>query len=443
VELSSVSIDTRSIEPGALFVAIAGPNHDAHRFVADAVRAGALGLLVERARELDANLPSDLPIVATEDTTLGLGALAREHRALFDGPVIAITGSSGKTTTKEMCAAILAVDGPCLKTQGNLNNQYGLPLTLLRRDDSHRCVVVELGTNHRGEIAALAEVARPTVGLITNIGTAHIEFFGSREAIAEEKGALFAALGPEATAIVNVDDPFLVAQSRRAEGRVLHYGIGATAEVRAERVQFIGSDGVEFHLRTPVGEAAIHVPGLGDTTVINALAAAAATLAAGAPLESVRVGLAGYRAVAGRMNQRALANEVSLIDDTYNANPQSMRTSLESLARLKGAGRSIAVLGDMGELGESAEQAHREIGRRAAELETDFLFTLGEHAEVVAEAAVAAGMPASRVRAATEHDDISQRVALLLQSRDWILVKGSRSMKMERVVDALTAEESH
>jgi len=438
VRFGGVSIDTRTLGGrDRLFFAIRGPHHDAHGFLADAVRAGAAGLVVERGRRLPPSLPGALAVVEVADTTAALGAVAAGHRAGFRGPVVAITGSNGKTTTKEMCAAILSVAGPCLRTRGNLNNAYGLPLTLLEREEEHEALVVELGMNHRGEIAPLAAIARATVGVITNVGTAHVEHLGSRAAIAEEKGDLVAALAPDATAVLNADDPLVMGQAPRTRGRVLSFGRSAAADVRAEHVVSLGERGFAFDLVTGEGRSAIRVASLGEVAVCNALAAAAAALAAGAKLGQAAEGLARLEPVHGRMERVSLARNVILINDTYNANPQSMEVALRSLASLKGASRGIAVLGDMGELGETAEQAHRLTGALVAELGLDFLFALGAHAGTTAAGALAGGMDPARVHVGRDHDEIGVEVARILQGDDWVLVKGSRSMRMERIVEAL------
>jgi len=441
VSLSGVSIDTRTLRPGQLYVAIRGEQHDGHRFVAQALEAGAGGLLVDQTRLDEGRLEGDGPVVVVDDTTAALGALAAGHRGGFEGPRVAITGSNGKTTTKEMCHAILSVAAPCLKNQGNLNNEFGLPLTLLSRQAEQRSAVVELGMNHRGEIARLAAIARPDVGVITNVGTAHIEFLGSQEAIAEEKGDLTAALHAEGTAVLNHDDERVASQAGRAAGGVISYGRAPGADVSARGVRFVSGGAFEFVLVTPSGSLPVRVRGLAETTVINALAAATAALAAGASLEDVATGLGRHDHVAGRMACLTLRGGAQLIDDTYNANPQSMQNALESLARLKGEGRSVAVLGDMGELGELADQAHHEAGRLAASLGTDFLFALGQRSEQVAEGARDAGMSADRISCGTDHQEVSRAIAKLLGPRDWVLVKGSRAMRMERVVEALAAEE--
>jgi UDP-N-acetylmuramoyl-tripeptide--D-alanyl-D-alanine ligase len=432
---TSVSIDTRTLAPGALFVAIRGDHHDAHDFLANALAAGASGLLVERADAVPAN--AALPVLVAADTTRALGALAAGHRASFAGPVVAITGSNGKTTSKEMCAAILRELGPCLATQGNLNNQFGLPLTLLRREAEHRTLVVELGMNHRGEIAPLAAIANATVGVVTTIGTAHIEFLGSRENIAEEKGDLTAAVRSDGVAVLPGDDPLGRAQAKRCRARVVLFGRGADCGVRATNVRPDG-DGFAFTLATPQGEIALRAAGLGEPTVTNALAASAACLAAGATLAQVAAGLAKYAPAKGRMQRVQLASGALVIDDTYNANPQSMEAALASLARLRGSGRAFAVLGDMGELGAHAEEGHRQIGARAGELRIDALYPLGQQAPLLRDAALGAGLDAARIHLLASHDEIASALRKTLRSGDVVLVKGSRSMRMERVVEALS-----
>lgn len=432
--LAGVSIDTRSLAPGQLFVAIAGPNHDAHDYLGSAAARAAGGLLVERGRALPADLPRALPVLCVDDTTRALGALAAGHRAGFRGPLVGITGSNGKTTTKEMCAAILEVGAPTLKTRGNLNNQFGLPLTLLARGSEHRRAVLELGTNHPGEIAALAAIARPTVGVVTNVGTAHIEHLGSREGIAREKGALLEALPADGTALVPSRDDFSEVLAARTRARVLRFGPGG--DLRAEHARAVAT-GVAFRLLAPEGAVGVEVAGLGDATVANALAAAGAALAAGARLEEVAEGLARHRPVEGRLERRELPGQVVLIDDSYNANPQSMEVALRLLASC--GGRRIAVLGDMGELGEAAQKAHYEAGRLAAGLGIDFLVAVGSQAERVSAGAREAGMDPGRVAVAPDADAAAEPVRALLEPGTTVLLKGSRSMRMERVGQHLEA----
>jgi UDP-N-acetylmuramoyl-tripeptide--D-alanyl-D-alanine ligase len=313
---------------------------------------------------------------------------------------------------------------------------------LLSREADQRSAVVELGMNHRGEIARLAAIALPDVAVITNVGTAHIEHLGSRDEIAREKGDLVAALLSSGTAVLNQDDEQVLAQAQRVAGSVITFGRSDGADVTARDVRF--QDGAfEFLLTTPSGSQPLCVRGLAETTVINSLAAATAAMAAGASLEDVASGLRSHDHVPGRMACRTLSGGAQLIDDTYNANPQSMRNALESLAQLKGEGRAIAVLGDMGELGDAADEAHRETGRLVAELGIDFLFALGERGRGVAEGARSCGMDAGHVHIEAEHEEVGQTIAKMLGRHDWVLVKGSRAMRMERVIDALVAEENH
>jgi UDP-N-acetylmuramoyl-tripeptide--D-alanyl-D-alanine ligase len=436
--LSGVSIDSRTIERGDLFHAIAGPSHDGHDYLENALDRGAAALIVQRGRALPDTLA--VPVIAVEDTTRALGALAAGHRSEFHGPVVAITGSNGKTTTKEMCAAILAVSAPCHRTPGNLNNQYGLPLTLLGRSEADRALVVELGMNHPGEIAQLVEIAKPTVGVITNVGTAHIEFLGSREEIAREKGDLVALLPADGTAVLNADDPIVLAQRNRTSARVISFGTAIDADVRGGDIEWIDDRGYRLELETPEGTGTIEVQGLGPTTVINALAAAAAALAAGASVPDITKGLANYQGIKGRLERRELSGGIALVDDTYNANPQSMEAALRLLAELKGAHRAVAIVGDMGELGNTAEAAHREVGRLAASLGIDILIALGARAQTITTGALDSGMDPTHVFVASDHADASKRACGFLRERDTVLVKGSRSMRMERVVEAIASE---
>ena len=439
LEFTGVSIDSRTTSSGDLFVAVRGESLDGHRFVAAAAEQGASGAVLDD-ESAASGIPDSLPIIVVEDTTRALGALAHGHRLRFDGPLVAITGSNGKTTTKEMTAAVLAIRGACLKTQGNLNNQFGLPLTLLSREASHENAVVEIGMNHRGEIAPLAAIAAPTVGVITNVGTAHIEYLGSQDEIALEKGDLVAGLPSTSTAVLNADDPRVLAQAERCQARILSFGLSEAAAVRGERVTPLGEQGFAFDIAFDGERCAVHVRGLGETTVINALAAAAAGIATGMPLRDVADGLARYEPVGGRMEKVTLPRNIIVINDTYNANPQSTAVALRSLSRLKGVSRGIAVLGDMGELGDTAQSAHRGNGRLVAELGLDYLFALGKWADETAQAAREGGMDPGRIVVARDHGEVFEAIRNILQGDDWVLVKGSRAMQMEKVVERLAGE---
>ncbi len=437
--LHGVSTDTRTLRAGMLFIAIRGERHDAHQFLTTAIKRGANGLLIERGRGNNIQVPAQIAVLEVDDTTQALGALAAGHRALFPGPVIAITGSNGKTSTKEMCAEILTTTAPCLKNEGNLNNQFGLPLTLLQRCREHQCLVVEIGMNHVGEIAPLAAIARPTIAVITNVGSAHIGQMGSREIIANEKGELIAALSSDGIAILNADDPLVMAQASRTHARIITFGrTTSNADFRAQGITFEPTGHFRFDLVTPHDQRQVRVAGLDEICVSNALAAAAAAVSAGATLDSIERGLANYRPAHGRMEVLRRSDGVTLIDDTYNANPQSMEAALRSVARHKGTNRAIAVLGDMGELGTNATAAHQSLGQLAATLHIDFLVALGEYASSLIDAAKAAGFPSNQMRVAHNHEDAATYVQSILRAGDWVLVKGSRSMSMERVVEALS-----
>lgn len=442
-EIHGLSIDSRAIEAGQLFAAIVGPNHDAHGYLAQSAEAGAGALLVESARVADTALPAGVAIVGVADTTRAIQDLAANHRRRFDGRLVALTGSSGKTTTKEMIAAVLEAAGPCLKTQGNLNNDFGVPLTLLRREDRHERAVIELGMNHRGEIARLAAIVQPDVALVTNIGTAHIEHLGSQEEIALEKGDLFAALDASGTALANFDDARVREQAKRAAGRVLSYGVAPDADLRAEDIRYDDTGRFGMTLVYEGTHTPIEIEGLGETTIINALAAAAVGIACELPLSTIAMGLAGYRGIAGRMTRVALPGGITLIDDTYNANPQSMAAAIESLSRLAQGASSVAVLGAMGELGDDAGQAHLDIGRLVHERGLSGLITLGEVARGIAAGARAAGMDEARIIEVEDHEAACTALRKRMGDGDWILVKGSRAARMERIVDALSTMGSH
>lgn len=436
VRFGGVSIDTRTVSQGDLFVAIRGDVHDAHAFVDKALDAGAAGLLLESGRSRP-ELTARAAVFEVASTTKSLGALAAGHRRRFEGPLVAVTGSNGKTTTKEIIHAVLSTRGPCLKNVGNLNNEFGLPLSLLNRAQDDWACVVEIGMNHRGEIAPLAAIAHPTIAVITNVGTAHIEHLGSREEIAAEKGDLLTGLGSDGVAILNADDERVMGQAHRAPGDVTTYGRAAHADVTATDVRFVARGAFAFELRTPAGATQVEISGLSETTVINALAAAATGLAAGLSLAEITEGLASFAGVSGRMAPIEAPGGLHLIDDTYNANPQSVRAALESLARLKGDRRAIAVLGDMGELGEQSEALHAETGRAVAETRTDLLVTLGDRARTIAEAARAAGLGAEDSIVCDTPLAAAAAVRERAEAGDWVLVKGSRAMRMERVVEDL------
>ena len=426
-----VSTDTRSIGAGQLFVALRGERFDAHDFLAQAVAAGAGALLVQDA----SRLPDGVPAVVVDDTRIALGRLAAAWRARFTLPVIAVTGSNGKTTTKEMIAAILkaAFGAAVLSTRGNLNNDIGLPLTLLGLSGAHRAAVIEMGMNHPGEIAYLAKIGAPSVALVTNAQRAHLEGVGSLDEVAREKGAIFDGLPPDGIAVVNEDDAFAPYWRRLAGGRrVLGFAIDRPADVSG----VVRQHGLQFtlDLTAPQGAATIALRIPGRHNARNAVAAAAACLAAGVPLPAVVAGLENFAGVKGRLQRRAGRLGAEILDDTYNANPDSVRAGIDVLAST--VGRKVLVLGDMGEIGEASGQYHDEIGGYAKSQGIDRLFALGEAAQQAVRNFGEGGQHFCSV------DKLVAAVDKELGPETTVLVKGSRFMKMERVADALAVEEN-
>ncbi|WP_332816264.1 UDP-N-acetylmuramoyl-tripeptide--D-alanyl-D-alanine ligase [Ramlibacter sp.] len=419
-----VHSDTRTLQPGDLFVALRGERFDANDFLADAAAGGAVAALAHRGR-----LPPGMPGIEVDDTRLALGRLARGWRLQHQLPLVAVTGSNGKTTVTQMIASILRGWQPDhhLATQGNLNNDIGLPLTLLRLRPGQRVAVVELGMNHPGEIGYLADIARPTVALVNNAQREHQEFMATVEAVARENGAVFGALERSGVAVFPADDAFTPLWQELAQGRACltfgDAGSGADLTLADARWQQ-GRWAVQA--ATPAGALDFTLAVAGRHNVRNALAAAACALAAGAPLAAIVQGLQAFEPVKGRsraLSVRIAGRELTLIDDSYNANPDSVRAAIDVLADLPGP--RLLVLGDMGEVGDQGPQFHAEVGRYARERGIERLFTLGEQARAMG----------------GEHfagiDALNAAVMAQLPAAASLLVKGSRFMKMERVVQAI------
>ena len=421
-----VSIDTRKLDPGALFVAIPGERFDGNDFVADAHAGSAAGALVSR--------PSDvsLPQVRVRDTRGALSGMARGWRKNFPIPVVAVTGSNGKTTVKELIAAILGRSHEVCVTRGNLNNDLGVPLTLMELADHHEILVIELGANHAGEIAALSQLAGPTVGVITNAGAAHLEGFGSIDGVARAKGELLDHLPSAGTAILNADDPYCSAWRRRSNAAgVLTFGFEPSADCTVRGEVADSSAGSVFTLALPDATAVeLTLPLRGRHSVLNALAAAAASFAVGASVDDIQSGLSRARPVSGRLNRMRGRGGAAIIDDTYNANPTSTRAALDYLRGC--GGRRMFVLGDMAELGADAAELHRQVGDYARNC-CDTLFAIGELSH---EAARAFG---SGAMCFTELTALHQALTPLLAEDATLLVKGSRVMGLDRLVGSLGA----
>ncbi len=428
VAFRGISTDSRKLEAGCLFFALQGPNFDGHEYLAEAQQRGASAAAVSR------QCRTQLPLLEVSDTRLALGSLAGYWRSRFSLPVVAITGSNGKTTVRAMLEAILQRCGQTLSTQGNLNNDIGLPLTLARLGPGDEFAVLEMGANHPGEIEYLAGIAHADIGVVTNAGPAHLEGFGDVEGVARAKGELFANLDKDAVAVINADDEFApLWRELAAHCRIVDFGLTAGAAVHAD---WSGdARGSDVRLVTGQGEIEVHLSLPGRHNVMNALAASAAALAAGAGLDAVRDGLASVSAVPGRFNIQQLPGNVTLIDDTYNANPESLQVALDVLAQA--GGETWLVLGDMGELGAGESALHRNAGRQARAAGVSRLYTLGELAQQ------AIGTFNGKGRAFATLDELLAALKSDLTTPLHILVKGSRRMRMERVVDALVALQQH
>jgi UDP-N-acetylmuramoyl-tripeptide--D-alanyl-D-alanine ligase len=429
--VNGLSIDSRTLTAGMLFVALKGERADGHDFAAAAAARGAAGLLVER------QLPIDLPQIVVPDALAALTACARARRRSFAGPVVAITGSNGKTTTKEMIGAILGGLGPARVTRGNLNNHIGVPLTLLSLAAEHEYAVVEMGANHRGEIAHLASIAEPRIAIVTNAGAAHLEGFGSLDGVAEGKGELFAGLAADGIAVLNADDRYAPRWRALAAGRrIVTFGL-QDADYSARDVRSSLDAGIprlEFELVAPGGSVPVRLALAGMHNLRNALGAAAAAQAAGASLADVAAGLAAMKAVKGRFQFKPAVKGAVLVDDSYNANPGSLKAGLDAFRSFAGA--RWLVLGDMMELGSGSDELHREIGAYARESGVERLLAVGPRAK---RAADAFGPGAAWFETV---EDLIAEARRSLHADVAVLVKGSRANRLERVTQALAPESS-
>jgi UDP-N-acetylmuramoyl-tripeptide--D-alanyl-D-alanine ligase len=423
----SVSTDTRTLESGALFVALRGPSFDGGEFVGAAAAHGAVGALVMRSSALD------ISQVVVPDTLAALQTMASAWRDDFSIPVVAVAGSNGKTTTKEMIAAILSRRGACLSTRGNLNNHIGVPLTLLRLDAAHRSAVIEIGANRIGDLSQIVPWVRPSVAIITNAGAEHLEGFGDMDGVAKGEGEAIASLGSSGTAVINADDAYADYWRRVAHAsRMVTFGVQSPADFSARGVSQIVENGhfvTRFTLVAPQGEMPVLLQVGGAHNLANALAAAATATCAGASLDDVAQGLAGFRAVAGRLQLKAGLRNSWIIDDSYNANPSSVRAGLDVLRSVGGA--TWLVLGDMAELGEHALASHVQIGSYARECGVRRLFAIGPESSRAAEAfgAGAEWFP--------DAESLIRRLQSEVASGVTLLIKGSRVNRLERVVQAL------
>jgi len=437
------SIDTRSLQQGDLFVAIRGDRFDGHAFVAAALAAGAAGAVVTAAPVLpEAGKGGPAPLlIEVADTTRALQDGAREVRRRAGARVVAITGSAGKTTTKELAAAFLAAKYSVFRNKGNLNNHIGLPLSLLELRTRPDVAVVELGMNHAGEIRTLIGIAEPDVRVWTNVGDAHLGFFASAEAIADAKGEILDLARPGDLLIANADDERIAARIRSFAGRTVTFGLSDAAEVRGSDVEHLGLDGMAATVTTPRGEMRMRTPLLGTGNLLNLLAAAAVAIELGVPLPAIADRAASMAPAPHRGELLRLPGGITLIDDSYNSSPAALKRSLETLHAATGSARKIAVLGEMLELGAHAERLHQECGRAAADAGLSLLITVGgDGAQWLADSARRAGMAESAVLYVPTSAEASELALRKVRPGDLILVKGSRGIRTDLVVDRLKVE---
>ena len=428
-----VCIDSRTISANELFIAIKGNVHDGHSFASNVISSGVRGLIISDDTGTDWQ-GKDIVCVKVNDTTKALGDLASFNRRRTDISVVAITGSNGKTTTKEMTASVVSTRYKTLSTKGNFNNEIGLPLTLLDLKNSHQWAVLELGMNRPGEIDRLGEICIPDIGVITNIGFAHLEGLGSIEGVMNAKGELLKRIKPEGTAVFNADDSRLLYLSTKTSRKVLYFGLSEDARIKALNVNET-TTGISFTLVLPEERIPIELRVHGGFMVSNALAAASVGYIIGLSSEEIKAGLESFQPVKGRINIFDVRG-VHIIDDTYNANPDSMEAAIRILSSLKGNSRGIIVAGDMLELGEHAESMHRKIGSLSARSNIARLYVTGEFAEAVANGAGKEDKNSMDIFIGAREEILEDLKKSLLPG-DWVLVKGSRAMGMEKIVEGL------
>jgi UDP-N-acetylmuramoyl-tripeptide--D-alanyl-D-alanine ligase len=436
-----ISTDSRKVEKGSMFIALRGENFDGHDFVHKAVENGAASVIISDEALLDLEkVDKSVSIIRASDTLQALGDLAHNYRQRFSLPVIGLTGSSGKTTTKEMMATIIGQKKTILKTEGNLNNLIGLPQTIFRLKAEHELAILEMGTNTRGEIKRLTRIAEPTIGLITNIGPAHLAGFGSVDVVAQEKGDLFLNMSPAGIAVVNLDDEAVKIVDERWNGRRINFSMSPNADVTVNDIEKKGARGMRFNLVIDGASQKAEMKIVGIHHVYNAMAAAACAWAAGIGPEIIKEGLSAFSPVGGRMEMIKLQNGAYVIDDSYNANPVSVRAALMTLKDLKNSHSGYVFLGDMLELGDEAEEMHRKIGMLLGTIGVNAVFLQGEYSATTAAAARDGGLSQENIFIVQDSKEGIAYLKKNLKKGDWVLVKGSRRMKMEIIVAQICEE---
>ncbi len=439
-----ISIDSRTIKRGDLFVALRGVKFDGHQFVQEAMEKGGEGFVIENEAlgQKGTIIPRGKAVIVVGDTLRALGDIAHFWREKHPIPLIAVAGSNGKTTTKEIISTLLEGSFRILKTWGNLNNLVGLPLTLLNLCPDHNMAVVEMGMNVKGEIERMTQIATPDVGLITNINEAHLEGLGTFEELIKAKGELWDSMRPDGVIVVNQDDINVMKLAEGYRGKRVTFGLESPSDVMAKEISIEGVRGVRFTLVLRGEELEVAFPMMGISSVYNALAGTAAASVLGMQLKKIKERLELVKPFSMRMEIIRLEGGATIINDAYNANPKSMELALKALSEVKEAERGVAVLGDMLELGRFSDEAHAQIGEKVVSFGVDLLFTLGESAEIIAKRAREAGLNQGRITVSRDHRNLLFRLKKTIKRGDWILVKGSRAMSMEKIVLGLMGEEA-
>jgi UDP-N-acetylmuramoyl-tripeptide--D-alanyl-D-alanine ligase len=448
VRVTGIAIDSRAVNPGDAFVALSGDHHDGHDFVTDVLSRGASAVLITRPLDeveglSDAAMSVGAAVIEVPDAVTAVQDLASWQRGRLGAVVVGVTGSTGKTTTKDLLTSVLTRRRRTVATAGNRNNELGAPLTILEADADTEVLVVEMAMRGLGQIARLAEITRPTIGLVTNVGQSHIEVVGSEDAIAEAKGELVAAVPTDGAVVLNADDARTEELAARAQSRVVRYGLTPDADVRAENVTLDEMSHASFDLVHRDQRVAVRMPLPGRHNVYNALAAAAVAIELGVGLQDIAEGLSAATVTDMRMQTFMTASGTTVVNDAYNANPTSMKAAVDTLAAMEAEGRRVAVLGDMAELGSYTDLAHFRIGEHVARSGIERLVTVGPRAIRIAEGARAAGMSEARVESFPTVESANEALQSAVGSGDVVLVKASRVMGLERLVDGLVSGRVH
>jgi UDP-N-acetylmuramoyl-tripeptide--D-alanyl-D-alanine ligase len=431
LHIREISIDSRTLCSGDVFWAIKGERYDGHDFIEEAFEKGAIAAVISKSLHFR---PVHGSLIQVDDTLISLQRLATEWRKKHSCPLIAVTGSSGKTTTKEMISKVLGQKYNCLSTKGNMNNNIGVSLTMLRLRESHEVAVIELGMNHQGEIAQLTSIVKPTIGVITNIGKAHIGFLGSVNHIIEAKAELLEGMDPDGLAILNRDDPYYYILAERCQNGVITVGESEKADFRIIKVDLFPKEGrTEVVIKIKGEILSLSLPMLGKFIAHNLVMAVAVAMELDCGLKEIKTGIAEFQPIPNRMDH-FIVKDIHILDDSYNANPESMHSALSTLFECKGSAKSMAILGDMLELGNQSECLHRQLGQWLGHNnKVDFLITLGSQAKIMAQEAVKTGYPSQNVWSIEEHEKASILASSLLKAGDWVLIKGSRQMGLDKI----------